>query len=658
MAIAVVQSISFFLFIHTFPREKIILKTKYLVSIILLGLATIIISFTPFLFSDVVIEDGQRSPIVAPGMILFLITAVGSLLLGFIFLIIRYRKETGVIKIQFKYILLGTSLMFIFILIFNFFLVVFFKISDFVNYGPFFVLPFIFVTTYAIIRYRFMDIRIVLRKGVVLLAVLITIVGIGGLISFVIIQLDIIRPLWAGILMMTIGLIFFDLIKNKYLEWANRYFFTSLFSYEKSIKEVTTELTTIIDINKIIQSISEAITQTMSLEKVAVVIIKEKDYLISKTVGYNRHDIDKILGDRLLIRYLEKYRRPLVVDELEREMEINRKNIQISRLEKLDSKLRDFDVSVCLPLITKGKMHGIIILGNKISKDAFTVEDLDLLETMAAQAAVAMENARLYEEVQDLNKNLEKKIQDATKEIQQKNVHLKELLEMKSEFLTVASHQLRTPTSVVRGMLSMLDEEGDSMDKKERENFIAQAYMASNNLEHIVHDLLSATELEGGKIKFNIEPFDALPVVEDVIKERQWMADEKKLKLKLEKPKKKLPQVMADKLKFHELVGNMVDNGIHYTPKGTVTVGFDAKPGKMTVWVKDTGIGLDQEEQKEVFKRFVRGKDALHINPNGTGLGLYIVKKVAESMSSSVRAESAGKGKGSTFYLTLPALLE
>ncbi|MBU0671109.1 GAF domain-containing sensor histidine kinase, partial [Patescibacteria group bacterium] len=315
-------------------------------------------------------------------------------------------------------------------------------------------------------------------------------------------------------------------------------------------------------------------------------------------------------------------------------------------------------VAICLPLITKGEINGIVVLGNKVSKDAYTVEDLELLETMADQAAVALENARLYEEVQDLNKNLQKKVNEATKEITEKNENLEELLRMKSEFLTVASHQLRTPTSIVRGMLSMLNEpDANKMTKKEKEEFIAQAFAASNNLEHVVHDLLSATELEGGKMKFNIEPLDPTPIIEEVILERQFMADEKGIALKFKKPKKKIQPILVDKYKLHELIANLLDNAIKYTLNGVVEIGLNPTEGKLDIYVKDTGIGLTEDDKEIIFGRFDRGERVLKIQPNGTGLGLYIVKEVIEDMNGSVKAESEGENKGSTFTITLPALI-
>ncbi|MBU0732407.1 GAF domain-containing protein [Patescibacteria group bacterium] len=652
------------IFSYLFPKVK---ESFSKLKAVLFAIPPVIILpfvFTKYNIESVTIESWGSNPeagILYQVLLVYLIIYLFFSLRNFY---LSYKEYEGIYRFQIVYLFLGIVLFLTIAIITNLFSVIF----DFAQasiFGPASSLFFIGCVAYTVFRYRLMDIRIVIRKGLVYFGAIIVIVVVAGLLMYVNSYFNFpISAMVLGIILMIGALIAYDPLKNLFFKTANKYFFTSLYNYQRTLKNLTTELTTIIDIDKIFSLIIDSISIAMGIETACVLLTKEEGknrftYRVQVNKNFNKSEIDKLKKGNFIAKYLKKYKRILVVNELHREKDLNNdKTTVLSNLEKMEKQLKDLRISICLPLLAKGELIGIIILGNKASKDAFTVEDLDLLETMTHQASVAMENAQLYEEVQDLNKNLEKKVDEATKEIQEKNVHLNELLEMKSEFLTVASHQLRTPTSVVRGMLSMLDEEGSSMSKKDRENFIAQAYMASNNLEHIVHDLLSATELEGGKIQYNIEPYDILPEVEDVIKERQWMADEKKLKLKLDKPKKKLAPIMADKIKLHELIGNMVDNGIHYTPKGTVTVGFNTEPGKITIWVKDTGIGLDEQQKEEVFKRFVRGKDALHINPNGTGLGLYIVKKVVESMNGEVAVESPGKGKGSTFSLTLPALLE
>ena len=268
------------------------------------------------------------------------------------------------------------------------------------------------------------------------------------------------------------------------------------------------------------------------------------------------------------------------------------------------------------------------------------------MESLANQASISIENARLYNEIQTFNLTLKHKVDGATK-------RLRELLKIKSEFLTIASHQLRTPTSIVRGMLSLVTEE-DGLSQEEREKFIHQAYEGINRLERIIHDLLNATELEGKKMHLELQKVNFEGLVQDSVNGLKPLADKQGIQLKFNKPKIKLPKITVDPLKFKEAVNNIIDNAIHYTPKGSVNVNIEKQGSEIKIMVSDTGIGMSKSDLKNIFSKFVRGEGVLQIHPNGSGLGLFISKKIIEEIGGSIAAESPGKGQGSTFTITMP----
>ena len=657
----------FYIFIKNFPEHRLVIAKRNLIILILLTLVSVILAISPWMFTSVEIVNDNIVAKQGPAFFYFILVFMYYLIYSIVILIKKIRNSVGIQKSQLKYILFGLTISFFFILLFNVVIAVLFKNSSLIIFTN--IAPLIFISTvaYAIIKHRLMDIRVIIKKGVVYFGSIITIIGANGVVIYFNSKYEIISPLWLVIVVMAAGLALFEPLKDFYLKISNKYFFTSLYNYQETIKKTSAEITSTINLNEVITSIFDTIIKTMGLERQAIIVVgehnhknkKEHTYNVKKKTGFSDDEINQIIAGEMLVGYLEKHKKGLVVDELHKDIQARKDQGKgTSNLERLETKFKGLKVAICLPLITKGEINGIVVLGNKVSKDAYTVEDLELLETMADQAAVALENARLYEEVQDLNKNLQKKVNEATKEITEKNENLEELLRMKSEFLTVASHQLRTPTSIVRGMLSMLNEpDANKMTKKEKEEFIAQAFAASNNLEHVVHDLLSATELEGGKMKFNIEPLDPIPIIEEVILERQFMADEKGIALKFKKPKKKIQPILVDKYKLHELIANLLDNAIKYTLNGVVEIGLNPTEGKLDIYVKDTGIGLTKDDKEIIFGRFERGERVLKIQPNGTGLGLYIVKEVIEDMGGTVKAESEGEDKGSTFTITLPALV-
>ncbi len=167
MLFAVAQAVSFFFLVHTFPESKMVLKKKYFYGLIFFAVITMMVALSPLLFTSVTIEDGKAITNPGPGMLLFLLVAAGSVVAGLIKLIRKYRKASGIEKIQLRYVFLGLSLMFVLILTFNFALVVFFKNLSFVTLAPLFTLPFLLAIFYAITRHRLMDIRLIVKKTTV-----------------------------------------------------------------------------------------------------------------------------------------------------------------------------------------------------------------------------------------------------------------------------------------------------------------------------------------------------------------------------------------------------------------------------------------------------------------------------------------------------------
>lgn len=245
-----------------------------------------------------------------------------------------------------------------------------------------------------------------------------------------------------------------------------------------------------------------------------------------------------------------------------------------------------------------------------------------------------------------------------TKDLEHANRRLAELVKLKSEFLSIASHQLRTPTSIAKGMLSMVLD--DTVKGAKREDFIKKSFQGVQRLERIIRDLLNASELEGEKMKLECKPVDLLPIMAEVVEERRGAADKKGLELIVKGhvgagKDKKCPLVMADQVKIVEVVANLIDNATNYTPSGSITLWCqNSTDGKyLEIHVKDTGIGISKEDKAKLFKKFSRGERSPGINPNGSGLGLFIVKKIAEGCGGSITAKSAGVNKGSEFVISL-----
>jgi two-component system, OmpR family, phosphate regulon sensor histidine kinase PhoR len=231
-----------------------------------------------------------------------------------------------------------------------------------------------------------------------------------------------------------------------------------------------------------------------------------------------------------------------------------------------------------------------------------------------------------------------------------------ELENMKSDFVSMAAHELRTPLTAVRGYLEM----ASSKEQKHEADsvvFVDKALKNVNELGGLINNLLDVTRIERGTLVLNLEKIDLAECITHAVEDTKFSADDRKITLSYDGPHDG-KFVVGDLIALREVVINLLTNAIKYTPPGgSVTVSLSETQDEYAVKVKDTGIGMSKEAQKYLFNKFYRVHGGLESGSNGTGLGLYIAKSIAERHSGTIRVESA-EGKGSVFTLSLPAFSE
>ena len=232
---------------------------------------------------------------------------------------------------------------------------------------------------------------------------------------------------------------------------------------------------------------------------------------------------------------------------------------------------------------------------------------------------------------------------------------IEELTEAKTQFIMATQHHLRTPLTSMIGFLDLLF--GGTYGKVPVK--IKQALLkfesSTKRLIRVVDELLDISQFQLGKEVVSLEPgTDILPILKEVIEELQFEVEYRDLYLKLEKTGK-VPKIKADSEKLKVALFNIVDNAIKYTRKGGVTVVLQKIGANVRISVKDTGIGLDSEKAKVLFKSaFVRGKEAEKVHGFGRGIGVYITGHIIRAHHGKIWAESEGEDKGSTFFIELP----
>jgi signal transduction histidine kinase len=237
--------------------------------------------------------------------------------------------------------------------------------------------------------------------------------------------------------------------------------------------------------------------------------------------------------------------------------------------------------------------------------------------------------------------------------IERLNQELKRIDRGKDEFISIISHEIRTPLTALRGGLTLLFEGNVGNITGEQKDFVQKLINSANRLFAIAEDSLNISALEKHKFILNVEPFELPKLIEHVVNEYTPQAESKKLKLNYEQPQSTPPMAIGDPQRIETVLNNLLDNAIKFTPSGgTVTVRLRSSGSKIVTTIQDTGVGIPQEEMRNLFKKFYRVENVLNESSQGTGLGLYIVKLIMSLHGETIGVESE-PGKGSSFTFTL-----
>jgi len=226
---------------------------------------------------------------------------------------------------------------------------------------------------------------------------------------------------------------------------------------------------------------------------------------------------------------------------------------------------------------------------------------------------------------------------------------------MKTEFVSVAAHQLRTPLSAVKWIVRMMiDGDLGPMPDNQKE-FLERTYKSNERMIRLVNDLLNVSKIGEGRFLYNVKSENLGKITKMVISDLSEEAEKRGLQLEYRKPNSDIPNIKMDTEKLTLAIHNLVDNAINYTKTGGIgiSIKFLKKENNILFTIKDTGIGIPQTQQKRIFSRFFRTTNALKTETEGTGLGLFIAKNIIESHGGKVWFESK-ENKGSTFFFTLP----
>jgi signal transduction histidine kinase len=560
------------------------------------------------------------------------------------------RNSKGVLKEQLYVIQLCFAAGLIAIIITNALLPFMFGYFGLTNAGSFFSALFVIGIAYSVLKHKLFDLRLIVARSLAYVFALSTIVLVYGLIVFGIFATfgGTKAPVFVQQIFYLTTAVFlgfaFPTVKRFFDKVTNKTFYRDAYEPQELLNNLNQVLVSTIELNKLLTNAADIIGSTLKSEY-CVFHIKKVGDTPRRTVGTADKSFDDKEIDFMGLSSQQLKLKTLVTDELEEGQG------------KLKEILSSNNIAVVTRLTSKANRSaeglGYIILGAKKSGGIYSVHDIRILEIIADELVIAIQNALRFEEIENFNITLQEKVNDATRQLRRTNEKLKQLDETKDEFISMASHQLRTPLTSMKGYVSMVMEGDAGKVSATQAKLLDQAFVSSQRMVYLISDLLNVSRLKTGKFIIEAKPTNLADVVEGEIAQLRETAKGRGLELTYNKPEN-FPLLSLDETKIRQVIMNFADNAIYYTKSGGhIVVSLVDKPDSVEFTVADDGIGVPRSEQHHLFSKFYRAGNAKKARPDGTGLGLFMAKKVIAAQGGSIIFHSE-EGKGSTFGFSFP----
>jgi signal transduction histidine kinase len=392
--------------------------------------------------------------------------------------------------------------------------------------------------------------------------------------------------------------------------------------------EISRTLSATLDLEALLDTIIE-VAQELTDSEVASLLLfdqESEELRFEASPGHQQDELQSIAVpiDASVAGWIFSNARPMVIQDAREDSRVYR---------KVDEKLGFETRSILgVPLIVKGEPLGVLEAVNKLDEGNYTEDDLAILETLAAQAAVAIENARLLQNIQNANEEL------------------KRLDSMKSDFIAIASHELRTPLGLILGHATFLKEIIPPKHQEQMEVIVRSAM----RLKTIIEDMATISHKEQGQSRVRREPFSMSRMIEETAGSFRDEAKEKEISFEFDVPDGDPLMVEGDREKLDIVLTNLIKNALAFTdPGGQIGVKAEGDGELVKVFVVDTGIGIPEKDVGRVFDRFYQVESHLTRKHGGMGLGLSIAKAMVDMHNGQIWCESK-EGTGSLFCFIIP----
>ena len=417
----------------------------------------------------------------------------------------------------------------------------------------------------------------------------------------------------------------------------------------EALQKTSRSITTTLDENETFRRLNTNLLNELGFEKYLIYTLAPDQTLFLRIgLGYSEQEqkeiTDKISANHEILELLKNGNM----------ISSHKSSPQLQNIIFNITRVRNF---VLTPGLAQDKMTGIIFSGNPGDAFAVTAGDTELISILADQIGQAVENVHLFEQAYLAQQVLEAKVQERTKQLSLALADMQAISRNKSEFISAVSHELRTPLTSIKGYAALLiaGTIGDIPPKvKER---LEKINKHSDSLVQLINDLLDISRIESGKTEMKRTPHSIPPTIENVHDLLTPQLKEKNIKFINTVPTncRKIP---TDISQIERVFINLISNAIKFTPQnGTIAVTATIGPDTVTFAITDTGIGINEDDIRQLFSEFYRIENEINQNVKGTGLGLALCKKIIEAHNGRIWVESKAT-QGTTFFIALPLTVQ
>lgn len=513
---------------------------------------------------------------------------------------------------------------------------------DFIALGPIFAITFIVGIAYSIFKYSPYDLKQAFVRSLSYILSLSAITLIYALAVWMF-GSGVILPLGrAGadtmyLVVTLLTALTFAPIKHWFDIWTARFFFRNAYDPKYVLDSYGDLVASSIDLETILEGTAAVLHDTLHPEFVAVLLVDTDG---AKRLVRRSFAAPEGILPRLRRAEADCYRATMTAQTVRVNME-ERDRVSVREV-GLISRMHSHDAIL-----------GYLVLGHKHSGESYSSLDMSIITTMTDELALAVQNTDKYQEIEQFNIRLRREVARATRKLRESNAELLEMDRVKDEFVSMASHQLRTPLTSIKGYLSMLLDGDAGEIAPQQRKFLQEAYMSSERMVRLISDFLNVSRLQTGKFMLDVEQTDLIELVRHCVNQSIQLAAGRNMKI-IYHHTRRVPRLCVDSNKLTQVVSNFVDNAVYYTPDGgRIMVTLDVSDGEVVLQVRDNGIGIESSEQRQLFTKFFRAENARIQRSDGTGIGLYLAKRIIDAHGGRVVFHST-LGEGSTFGFRLP----